>query len=72
MSSSSEDEVLFDRDRNAGVVTLNKPKALNSLNLNMVRLMYSKLKEWRADDGVGLVILKGSGGKAFCAGGDIK
>ncbi len=72
MSSSSSDEVLFSEDRNAGVVTLNRPAALNSLTINMVRVMYTKLEEWKEKESVRLVVLEGVGGKAFCAGGDIR
>ncbi len=70
--SSSADEVLFGQEGHAGLVTMNRPKALNSLNLNMVRLMYDRLKEWKTNDAVKLVILEGAGEKAFCAGGDIR
>jgi len=53
------------------VVTLNRPKALNALNLPMVRKLTPLLKTWRDNDLVDKVILKGSGSKAFCAGGDV-
>eukprot|EP01064_Diplonema_japonicum_P009708 TRINITY_DN17174_c0_g1_i2.p1 TRINITY_DN17174_c0_g1~~TRINITY_DN17174_c0_g1_i2.p1 ORF type:complete len:356 (+),score=97.50 TRINITY_DN17174_c0_g1_i2:105-1172(+) len=52
------------------VVTLNRPKALNSLNLNMVRILEKHYNQWVQDEG-GCIIIKGAGGKAFCAGGDI-
>lgn len=51
--------------------TLNSPKSLNALTLEMIRLLAPKLSEWQADDSVAAVILDGSGDKAFCAGGDI-
>jgi enoyl-CoA hydratase len=69
---SEEAEVLFERRGAAGVITLNRPKALNALTLGMVRAMHPKLKEWAADDAVKLVIVEGAGGKAFSAGGDIR
>jgi len=69
---SEEAEVLFARNGVAGIITLNRPKALNALTLNMVRLIHPQLKAWAADDNVKLVIIEGAGEKAFCAGGDIR
>lgn len=60
------------RDGAAVVVALNRPKALNALNTEMVRLLAGHVGAWAADATVGVVLLKGVGGKAFCAGGDIK
>lgn len=54
-----------------GVATLNLPKALNALNLDMVRLLLARLQEWQQRPDVGAVLLKGAGEKAFCAGGDV-
>uniref|UniRef100_A0A8C9SJE0 3-hydroxyisobutyryl-CoA hydrolase n=1 Tax=Scleropages formosus TaxID=113540 RepID=A0A8C9SJE0_SCLFO len=65
-------EVVFERIRNAGVITLNRPKALNALNLSMIRHIYPQLKKWEKDPETDLVVIKGAGGKAFCAGGDIR
>ena len=70
-SMSSSEEVIFNVQNRAGIVTLNKPKALNSLNLNMVRLMNDQLEKWKKDD-LKLIVVEGSGDKAFCAGGDIR
>ena len=69
---SDEPEVLFVRDGVAGIITLNRPKALNALTLNMVRLIHPQLKAWAADDAIKLVIIEGAGEKAFSAGGDIR
>jgi enoyl-CoA hydratase len=69
---SDEAEVLFARDGSAGIITLNRPKALNALTLNMVRMIHPQLIAWAADDAVKLVIIEGAGEKAFCAGGDIR
>ncbi len=54
-----------------GVATLNAPKTLNGLTLDMTRLLASKLERWAADPQVALVVLRGAGDKAFCAGGDL-
>lgn len=69
---SEEPEVLFTRDGVAGIITLNRPKALNALTLNMVRAIHPQLTAWAADEAVKLVIVEGAGEKAFCAGGDIR
>lgn len=55
-----------------GVLTLNDPKALNALSLEMCQLMYAQLDKWHNDDSIVAVLLKGSGDKAFCAGGNIR
>lgn len=54
-----------------GVATLNLPKALNALNLQMVTLLLAKLREWQQRDDIGAVLLTSAGDKAFCAGGDV-
>ncbi|XP_039090660.1 3-hydroxyisobutyryl-CoA hydrolase, mitochondrial isoform X2 [Hyaena hyaena] len=65
-------EVLLERRGCAGVITLNRPKSLNALNLNMIRQIYPQLKNWEQDPETFLIIIKGAGGKAFCSGGDIR
>ncbi|XP_051761550.1 3-hydroxyisobutyryl-CoA hydrolase, mitochondrial [Ctenopharyngodon idella] len=72
MSSQAGSEVLFEKVGNAGVITLNRPKALNALNLTMIRHIYPQLKKWDKDSETDIVIIKGAGEKAFCAGGDIR
>jgi 3-hydroxyisobutyryl-CoA hydrolase len=65
-----EQEVLFESVNGKGIITLNKPKALNALNLTMIRKIYPQLRAWESSQK--LVIIKGAGGKAFCAGGDVR
>ncbi|XP_060944286.1 3-hydroxyisobutyryl-CoA hydrolase, mitochondrial isoform X2 [Limanda limanda] len=72
MSSHVEAGVLLEKVGRAGVITLNRPKVLNALNLPMIRQIYPQLKTWENDTDTDLVIVKGAGGKAFCAGGDIR
>ncbi|XP_070693684.1 3-hydroxyisobutyryl-CoA hydrolase, mitochondrial [Pempheris klunzingeri] len=72
MSSQVEPEVLLEKVGCAGVITINRPKVLNALNLPMVRQIYPQLKKWEDDKETDIVIIKGAGGKAFCAGGDIR
>ncbi len=65
-------EILFDRRGAAGLVTLNRPQALNAVTLGMVRAFTRQLKEWRADPSITRVVLSAAGGRAFSAGGDIR
>ena len=55
-----------------GHAELNRPSALNSLNLEMIRLLDPCIRDWADRDDVVLVILTGSGDRAFCAGGDVQ
>ncbi|KAJ4920405.1 hypothetical protein JOQ06_024638 [Pogonophryne albipinna] len=72
MSSQVDSGVLLEKVGCAGVITLNRPKALNALNLPMVQHIYPQLKKWESDNETDIVIIRGAGGKAFCAGGDIR
>ncbi|MEM7696594.1 MAG: 3-hydroxyisobutyryl-CoA hydrolase [Pseudomonadota bacterium] len=64
-------DIVFERVGAAGLITLNRPNALNALTKPMVREMSAALDEWAVDDGVARVIIRGEG-RAFCAGGDIR
>ncbi len=55
-----------------GLIVLDRPKALNSLSLEMVRAITRVLLDWRGDDSVAAVLVRSSSEKAFCAGGDIR
>ena len=66
------DEILFEKKKGLGLITLNRPKALNALNYSMIKLMHKTLKDWESDQEVLAVLVKGEGEKAFCAGGDIR
>jgi enoyl-CoA hydratase len=65
-------EIICERREEAGVITLNRPRALNALNLTMVREMRRALDAWAQDPGVTRIVVQGAGEKAFCAGGDIR
>ena len=74
--NKADDSVLFEtataaNGRLIGLITLNAPKSLNALNFNMIKLLTPQLKAWANDDAIAMVILKGAGDKAFCAGGDV-
>lgn len=55
-----------------GIITLDRPKALNSLSLEMVRDLSAILLDWRVNAGIDAVVLTSSSEKALCAGGDIR
>ena len=67
-----EPEILFDRRGAGGIVTLNRPKALNALTHDMVRRLAVQLEAWKTDDAVTRVIIRANGERAFCAGGDLR
>ena len=68
----AEPEVLVSIDGAVGRLTLNRPKALGALTLNMCRLMTDALLAWRHDDAVKAVMIDHAGERGFCAGGDIR
>lgn len=64
-------EVLFERRGRLGVVTLNRPKAVNALTAGMASAMLEQLRLWADDDAVAAVLVRGAGERGLCAGGDI-
>ena len=69
--TGESDEVLTRADDGVGFITLNRPKAINSLNQTMVDLLSSVLIRWERDDAVRAVVLSGAGERGLCAGGDV-
>ena len=69
---SGTDEVIIERRGSAGIISLNRPKALNSLTLPMVRAVASALESFAGDPAIASVIVKGEGERGLCAGGDIR
>lgn len=69
-------KVLTEVRGQVGLITLNRPAALNALNLSMIRAITHQLLAWRDDPGVTAVAMRGSNKAgpfgAFCAGGDIR
>jgi enoyl-CoA hydratase len=55
-----------------GLLTLDRPKALNALTHGMIAAITDRLKTWAADDGIKAVAIRGVGDRAFCSGGDIR
>lgn len=64
-------DVLVRLDGAAGIVSLNRPKAIHALTIDMVHMMTAALLAWRNDPAVGAVLIDHSEGRGFCAGGDI-
>jgi enoyl-CoA hydratase len=65
------DEVIVSRDGVAGMLSLNRPKAIHALTADMVHAMTKALLAWRDDPAVQVVILDHAEGRGFCSGGDI-
>jgi enoyl-CoA hydratase len=65
-------DILFERRGSAGVVTLNRPKALNALTMEMVEALIDRLAAWEKDDAITRVVVTAAGERAFSAGGDIR
>ena len=65
-----EKEILFEVRNHIGFLTLNRPAVLNALSYSMIRCLTALLQKWARDDSIYAVMIKGAGGKAFCAGGD--
>ena len=71
MTFLADPHVLTFADGCAGRIRLDRPKALHSLDLGMVRAMTQALLDWRSDDEVRIVMIDHAGGRGFCAGGDV-
>ena len=56
---------------NLGIITLSRPKALNALTTDMCKGVTQLLQDWEEDENIGAVLVRGAGGRAFCAGGDV-
>jgi enoyl-CoA hydratase len=69
---SSEADLIARREGAAGVIRLNRPKAINAVTLEMFRDIDKALDRFEADPAVGLILLEGAGERGLCAGGDIR
>jgi enoyl-CoA hydratase/carnithine racemase len=70
--SAAGGELLAEVRSGAATVTLNRPSALNALSSGMLEGLAAWLDQWEHDERIGLVVFRGAGEKAFCAGGDIR
>lgn len=65
-------DIQFERRGAAGIITLNRPQALNAVTHDMVRALRAALENWAGDPAVTRVVIMAAGGRAFSAGGDIR
>jgi enoyl-CoA hydratase len=65
------DEILIERLGALGIVTLNRPQALNTLSLSMYRRFDPALAAWAGERDVRAALVRGAGERSFCAGGDV-
>lgn len=71
MSIEDQNHALSYIDGKAGRLRLNRPRAINALSLDMVRILTSALVEWRDDPQVEIILIDHAEGRGFCAGGDV-
>jgi enoyl-CoA hydratase len=69
---ASHSSILVTRDDRVGTITLNRPKALNALNSQVMNEVVTAAAEFDSDPEIGAIVITGSGEKAFAAGADIK
>jgi enoyl-CoA hydratase len=72
VSAATLEDLIVRREGAAGRITVNRPKALNSLTLDMVHSFTKALDGWKNDDAVGVIVIDGAGTRGLCAGGDIR
>jgi enoyl-CoA hydratase len=65
-------DILFERVGGLGLITLNRPRAMNALTHDMALMLEERLLHWRDDAAVAAVAIMGAGERAFCAGGDVR
>lgn len=68
----SEPTVLVRASGGLGRLTLNRPRAINALDLGMIHQLHEALDEWESESDVDIVLLDGAGERGLCAGGDVR
>jgi len=71
LPGDNPEDVLFNSNFGVRTIDLNRPAKLHSLDGSMIRKIVPRLQEWAKSDMANVVIIKGTGPKAFCAGGDV-
>lgn len=71
-AANAEPDLIVRREGGAGIIRLNRPKAINALTLEMTRGVIRALADFEKDPKVALVLLEGAGERGLCAGGDIR
>lgn len=66
------DRIEVSRHGRLGVIALDRPEAINALDMGMIGAISRTLAEWREDDAIGLVLFEGKGARGFCSGGDVR
>ncbi|KQB97802.1 enoyl-CoA hydratase [Loktanella sp. 1ANDIMAR09] len=64
-------DIIICKSGKAGLITLNRPQALNALTWDMCLAIEAALDAWRSDPEVAVIVIDGAGDRAFCSGGDI-
>jgi len=72
MDQAAEPSVVARVEGRAGTILMNRPRALNALDQEMIDRLAEAAARFAADPAVDLVVLEGAGGRAFCAGGDVR
>lgn len=65
-------DLIFSVENRLGLITLNRPQALNALTHEMILAQSSQLSDWALNDNISAVIIRACEGRAFCAGGDVR
>ena len=71
MNESSYEDMLYEVDGGVATITINRPDRLNALRQSSMVEMADAINRSNRDDGVGVIVITGSGERAFCAGGDL-
>lgn len=72
IDSTASHRVLVRTEGALGRLTLNRPEAINALDVDMIRLLTEALERWRSDSDVQIVLIDGAGERGMCAGGDVR
>jgi enoyl-CoA hydratase len=70
--TDDQNDIIVEKRGGVGILTLNRPKALNALSYHMIRSVSDNITAWADDPSVRAIVIRGAGDRAFCAGGDIK
>src|SRR5215469_16470745 len=71
-AADTEGDLIVHREGSAGIIRLNRPKAINAMTLEMSLGIDEALDRFEADPAVAVVVLEGAGDRGLCAGGDIR
>jgi dihydroxynaphthoic acid synthetase len=66
------EDIIYEKKEGVGIITINRPDVLNAFRTKTIDEMTSALLDAAEDGRIGVIVIRGAGGKAFCVGGDIK